>query len=82
MALAYQISTGALTARATVLSVKRLDILGVVMPNDRLGIGFVGSGFVAGFHLQALVSVRDADVGSQAKDRHVAILGSQAKGHR
>ena len=52
------------------------------MPNDRLGIGFVGSGFVAGFHLQALVSVRDADVGSQAKDRHVAILGSQAKGHR
>ena len=28
----------------------------------RLGIGFVGSGFVTGFHLQSLVAVRDADV--------------------
>lgn len=32
------------------------------MGNGRLGIGFVGSGFVARFHIQALVSVRDADV--------------------
>ena len=31
------------------------------MANDRLGIGFVGSGFVARFHIQSLVSVRDAD---------------------
>jgi hypothetical protein len=28
----------------------------------RLGIGIVGSGFNAGFHLQAFVGVRDADV--------------------
>lgn len=28
----------------------------------RLGIGFIGSGFNARFHIQALVSVRDADV--------------------
>jgi len=32
------------------------------MGNGRLGIGFVGSGFVAGFHIRSLVSVRDADV--------------------
>ena len=32
------------------------------MASDRLGIGFVGSGFVARFHIQSLVSVRDADV--------------------
>ena len=32
------------------------------MDNGRLGIGIVGSGFVARFHIQALVSVRDADV--------------------
>ena len=32
------------------------------MGKGRLGIGFVGSGFVARFHIQALVSVRDADV--------------------
>ena len=30
--------------------------------NKRLGIGFVGSGFNARFHLQGLQSVRDADV--------------------
>ena len=28
----------------------------------RLGIGFVGSGFNARFHIQSLVAVRDADV--------------------
>ena len=28
----------------------------------RLGIGFVGSGFNARFHLRSLVGVRDADV--------------------
>src|SRR5437660_10735475 len=32
------------------------------MTSKRLGIGFVGSGFNARFHLQSLVGVRDADV--------------------
>lgn len=30
--------------------------------NERLGIGIIGSGFVAQFHLRAMVGVRDADV--------------------
>jgi predicted dehydrogenase len=32
------------------------------MTNKRLGVGFVGSGFNARFHLQAFQAVRDADV--------------------
>jgi len=32
------------------------------MTNQRLGIGFIGSGFNARFHLEAMVGVRDADV--------------------
>src|SRR5258708_11265443 len=32
------------------------------MPKQRLGVGFVGSGFNARFHLQAFRAVRDADV--------------------
>lgn len=32
------------------------------MSNRRLGIGFVGGGFVARFHIRSFVSVRDADV--------------------
>ena len=32
------------------------------MSKARLGIGFVGSGFVSQFHIRSLVSVRDADV--------------------
>ncbi len=32
------------------------------MTARRLGIGFVGSGFVARFHIQSLMAVRDADV--------------------
>ncbi len=32
------------------------------MSKERLGIGFVGSGFVAQFHIRSLVAVRDADV--------------------
>src|SRR3990172_4644667 len=32
------------------------------MSKDTLGIGFVGSGFVARFHIQSLVSVRDCTV--------------------
>src|SRR5512142_2034496 len=35
---------------------------GPAMSKDRLGIGIVGSGFNARFHLQAFVGVRDADV--------------------
>jgi predicted dehydrogenase len=32
------------------------------MSKERLGIGFVGSGFVSQFHIRSLVSVRDADL--------------------
>ena len=32
------------------------------MAANRLGIGFIGSGFVTRFHLQAWLGVRDADV--------------------
>ncbi len=32
------------------------------MAKDRLGVGFIGSGFNTGFHLQGWVGVRDADV--------------------
>jgi len=32
------------------------------MSSNRLGIGFIGSGFIARFHLQSFVGVRDADV--------------------
>src|SRR3979411_3004242 len=32
------------------------------MTTDRLGIGFVGSGFNARFHVQSLTSVREVDV--------------------
>jgi len=32
------------------------------MASDRLGIGFIGSGFITRFHIQSMVGVRDADV--------------------
>jgi predicted dehydrogenase len=32
------------------------------MSAQRLGIGFIGSGFVTGFHIRAMLGVRDADV--------------------
>jgi predicted dehydrogenase len=32
------------------------------MSSSKLGIGFIGSGFIARFHLQSFVGVRDADV--------------------
>lgn len=32
------------------------------MSGNRLGIGFIGSGFIAKFHLRSFVGVRDADV--------------------
>ncbi len=36
----------------------------------RLGIGFIGSGFVAGFHLQSLAAVRHADVIATTSPTH------------
>ncbi|NNE48384.1 MAG: Gfo/Idh/MocA family oxidoreductase [Rhodothermales bacterium] len=32
------------------------------MASDRIGIGFVGSGFIARFHIQSFLAVRDADI--------------------
>jgi predicted dehydrogenase len=32
------------------------------MAADRLGVGFIGSGFITRFHLQSFLAVRDADV--------------------
>ncbi len=32
------------------------------MESDRLGVGFIGSGFITRFHIQSWTSVRDADV--------------------
>ena len=32
------------------------------MGKNRLGIGFIGGGFITRFHIQSLVGVRDADV--------------------
>ncbi len=32
------------------------------MSGNKLGIGFIGSGFIAKFHIQSFVAVRDADV--------------------
>ena len=32
------------------------------MISQRLGVGFIGSGFITRFHIQSWVGVRDADV--------------------
>ena len=32
------------------------------MSDARLGIGFVGSGFITKFHIQSFLGVRDADI--------------------
>ena len=32
------------------------------MTKKRLGIGFVGGGFITRFHIQSLIGVRDCDV--------------------
>ena len=32
------------------------------MNNKKLGVGFIGSGFITRFHIQSWVGVRDADV--------------------
>ena len=33
-----------------------------LVPNARLGVAFVGSGFITRFHIRSFVGVRDADV--------------------
>src|SRR5687767_2285545 len=33
-----------------------------IMTNKRLGVGFIGSGFITRFHIQSFIAVRDADV--------------------
>ncbi len=49
---------------------------------DRLGIGFVGAGFVTRFHIQSLIGVRDADVAAvMAPTRaHAEEAGALARG--
>ena len=32
------------------------------MKKDRLGVGFIGSGFITRFHMQSWIGVREADV--------------------
>ena len=32
------------------------------MKNNRIGIGFIGGGFITRFHIQSLISVRNVDV--------------------
>jgi len=32
------------------------------MEKKRLGIGFLGAGFISRFHIQSLIGVRDVDV--------------------
>jgi len=60
-------------------------------PKDRLRVGFIGTGFIAEFHLRAMVGVRNVDVvgvySRSAKNRdrivnHVAELGlGQCRSH-
>ena len=43
------------------------------MKNTRLGIGFIGGGFIARFHIKSLIGVRDTDViGVVSKPRDTA----------
>ena len=43
------------------------------MNNYRLGIGFIGGGFISRFHIQSLLSVRDCDVvGVMSRTREAA----------
>ena len=44
-----------------------------IMNNYRLGIGFIGGGFISRFHIQSLLSVRDCDVvGVMSRTREAA----------
>src|SRR6266540_1861494 len=40
----------------------RREVLRLMTASKRLGIGIIGSGFNAKFHLQGFVAVRDADI--------------------
>ncbi len=44
-------------------------------PNRRLGVGFIGSGFNARFHMQAFRGVRDADVVGAREALHRGEVG-------
>ena len=53
------------------------------MPTDRrLGIGFIGAGFVTQFHVQSLVGVRDANVAAVMSPTlaHAEAVAEQARG--
>ncbi|HKG20499.1 MAG TPA: Gfo/Idh/MocA family oxidoreductase [Blastocatellia bacterium] len=54
------------------------------MTPKRLGVGFIGSGFITRFHIQSWVGVRDADVaGVYSPDReHAASAAALARGLR
>src|SRR3954467_4221324 len=53
------------------------------MTTDRLGIGFVGSGFNARFHVQSFTGVRDADVRGvySPNEKNAASTAALAKQH-
>lgn len=54
------------------------------MTSKRLGVGFIGSGFIARFHIQSWVGVRDADVlGVYSPDpAHAEAAAARARGLR
>jgi predicted dehydrogenase len=46
---------------------------------DKLGVGFIGSGFVAGFHAEAWKGVRDAEIAAVYNVREESARGLSAK---
>ena len=44
------------------------------MNNKRLGIGFIGGGFITRFHIQSLLAVRDVDV--------IGVMSKTLKSHQ
>src|SRR6267154_6741647 len=54
------------------------------MPSRKLGIGFIGSGFVTRFHIQSWLGVRDADVLGvySPNQEHAAATANFARGLR
>ena len=51
-------------------------------PLDKLGVGFIGSGFVAGFHASAWTGVRDAEITAvyNVRENSARSLSAQIKG--
>ena len=51
------------------------------MSSDRLGIGFIGSGFITRFHIQSMVGVREADVLGvwSPNDEHAEAAAARAR---